>query len=401
MAIFLNELFFPTSDPHTASLLAALAFCSTWMLRPFGALLFGWIGDNIGRKSTVIITTMMMAVSCLIMANLPTYAEIGISSAWIVTICRMLQGMSSMGEMKGAQIYLTEITKPPARYPIVALISASSIVGSLVALVLATLITTSGLNWRVGFWIGASVAIVGSVARMRLRETPEFIDMKRRMKKAVEDANHAGLGKAAELLKTTNSSWKEKVDKKTIFSYLAIESAWPVSFFFTYFYAGFFLKSKFGYTANQVISQNLIVTFVLLFGCLFFSFLSYKIHPIRILKFKIFVLSFFCLMIPPLLSVVETPLQMLFIQCLFVFFAVSGNPAYACFIVQFPIYKRFTLITMIFAIAAAIVHTTTSFGMIYLTDCFAHYGLWFIFLPMCVSFFFALRHFDGLEKKYN
>src|ERR1041384_8618250 len=71
MAVLLNELFFPQTDPHTAALLSAFAFCSTFLLRPFGALLFGYIGDTIGGKHTVIITTMMMAVSCVIMANLP------------------------------------------------------------------------------------------------------------------------------------------------------------------------------------------------------------------------------------------------------------------------------------------------------------------------------------------
>jgi len=81
MAVFLNELFFPKTDPHTSALLAAFAFCSTWVLRPFGALIFGWIGDNIGRKSTVVITTMMMALSCVIMASAPTYAQIGIGAA--------------------------------------------------------------------------------------------------------------------------------------------------------------------------------------------------------------------------------------------------------------------------------------------------------------------------------
>lgn len=82
MAILLNELFFPKTDPHTASLLGAFAFCSTYVLRPFGALLFGYIGDNIGRKAIMIITTAMMALSCVIMAMLPTYAQIGITAAW-------------------------------------------------------------------------------------------------------------------------------------------------------------------------------------------------------------------------------------------------------------------------------------------------------------------------------
>jgi MFS transporter, MHS family, proline/betaine transporter len=81
MAVLLNELFFPKTDPHTTALLSAFAFCSTFVLRPFGALIFGYLGDNIGRKSTVIITTLLMSLSSLVMANLPTYAQIGISAA--------------------------------------------------------------------------------------------------------------------------------------------------------------------------------------------------------------------------------------------------------------------------------------------------------------------------------
>jgi MFS family permease len=94
MAVLLNELFFPKTDAHTAALFAAFAYCSTYVLRPFGALIFGYLGDTIGRKHTVIITTLLMALSCVVMASLPTYAEIGIAASWVVTITRMIQGIS-------------------------------------------------------------------------------------------------------------------------------------------------------------------------------------------------------------------------------------------------------------------------------------------------------------------
>ncbi|XVN43072.1 MAG: MFS transporter [Candidatus Rickettsia vulgarisii] len=104
MATLLNELFFEPTDPFTSSLRTAFAFCSSYILRPVGALIFGWLGDNIGRKHTVIITTFMMAMSCLMMAVLPTYAQIGIAATWLVTICRIMQGLSSQGEFVGAYI---------------------------------------------------------------------------------------------------------------------------------------------------------------------------------------------------------------------------------------------------------------------------------------------------------
>jgi MFS family permease len=119
MAVLLNELFFPKTDPHTTALLSAFAFCSSYVLRPFGAVLFGYIGDKVGRKITVVITTFLMAVACCVMGIIPTYAEIGGIAAWIITTCRIVQGIASMGEMTGAQLYLTETLKPPVRYPYV------------------------------------------------------------------------------------------------------------------------------------------------------------------------------------------------------------------------------------------------------------------------------------------
>lgn len=111
MAVVLNELFFPKFDPFTNSLVSAFAFCSTFVLKPIGALRFGYIGDKVGRKHTVIITTMLMAISCIIMAIVPTYAQIGITASWVITICRGLQGMSSIG----AELYTAEMIAPPLR----------------------------------------------------------------------------------------------------------------------------------------------------------------------------------------------------------------------------------------------------------------------------------------------
>src|SRR5271166_1263690 len=80
MAVVLNELFFPKADTHSQALLSAFAFSSAFVFRPIGALLFGYIGDTYGRKTTIMITTFMMSVTCVIMANAPTYAQVGITA---------------------------------------------------------------------------------------------------------------------------------------------------------------------------------------------------------------------------------------------------------------------------------------------------------------------------------
>ncbi len=399
MAVLLNELFFPKTDPHTAALISALAFCSTYILRPFGALLFGWIGDNIGRKPTVVITTIMMAVSCIIMANLPTYAQIGISAAWIVTLCRIMQGLSAMGEVIGAEIYLTEVIPLPQRYPVVASIRIVDDLGSLLAISVASLVTMAGMDWRVAFWIGACIAVVGSVARTRLRETPEFIDAKRRMENVLENANRDGLESVAQLLKSTNPRWQEKVNPKTTLAYFLMHCGYPIFFFFSFVFCANLLKNKFGYSNEQVIHQNLIVAFVALSGDIIYTSLSKFIYPLKILTFRVFGAFALSLLLPFLLNVIDNPIHLLILQSLFIFFALSGMPASAIFLIHFPVLKRFRAATFLYAMAYAFMSIITSFGLVYLVEFWGNFGFYVITIPTCVGFYWSIRHFGKLEKE--
>ena len=228
MAVLLNELFFPKTDPFTASLLSAFAFCSIFVFRPIGAIIFGYIGDNIGRKATIVITTFLMSISCVILASLPTYAEIGIAATWLITMCRLLQGMSSMGEIVGAEIYLTEITKPPLQYPVVMIIAIASILGGTFALAVASLSTSLGFNWRIAFWIGAGIALIGAVARTTLRETIDFADAKRKIKLSL-NKNKIDTSKLPD-----NQIYQEKTKNLTLLSLFFIQCGWPTCFYITY-----------------------------------------------------------------------------------------------------------------------------------------------------------------------
>lgn len=398
MAVQLNELFFPQTDTHTAYLLSAFAFCSTFILRPFGALLFGYIGDNFGRKSTVIITTMMMSISCVIMANLPTYAEIGIAAAWVLTICRILQGLSSIGEIIGAEIYVTEITKPPMRYSAVGFIACASAFGSVVALAVASLVTASGFNWRIAFWIGAGIAVVGSVARFRLRETKDFLVAKRRIKNS-DRVSHYKLEKIDTLLKKTNHKWKEIINKRTTIAYFLLSCSWPVCFFFSYIYCGNILKNTFGYTAAQVINQNLILVITEFVSFLFLSFLVSRIHPLIILKTKFFIFFPFALCLPWLLDHISNPNILLCVQIFSILFMVTDVPAGGVIYTHFPVLKRFTYTSFLHAISRSLVFTLTAFGLIYITEWIGHYGLLIIMIPTYLSFYWGVNHFEKLENQ--
>lgn len=393
MAVLLNELFFPKTDPDTASILSAFAFCSTFVFRPFGALIFGWLGDNISRKATVVVTTALMAFSCILMANLPTYSQIGIAASWLITICRILQGMSSVGEIVGAELYLTEITTPPIQYPIVSFIAIFSVVGTVAALAVASLFTSFGLNWRIAFWIGAAIALVGAVARTTLRETPEFADAKRRLQKKMEKAYIDN--------KTLEDDpiFNEKASHKTTLYLLLVNCAWPACFYFAYVHCGNILKNSFSYSAESIIHHNLIISIIQLVGLIIISLLSHKIYPLKILKTKLVIFSIGILMCPYLLENTNSPAYVFIIQSFIVLFAVDTVPAVSIFFKHFPVFKRFTYSSLIYAISRAMMYIITSFGIIYLTKYLGHYGLLIVIIPLNIGCALGINHFENLEKK--
>lgn len=393
MAVLLNELFFPKTDPFTTSLIAAFTFCSTFIFRPIGALIFGYMGDTIGRKSTVILTTFIMAFCSFIMAILPTYTEIGLTASCIMILCRVMQGMAAMGESIGAEIYLTETIKPPLQYPMVGLLVVFSVVGGTVALGVASFTTSFGINWRYAFWIGAVIALIGTIARTTLREAPDFADAKRSLQALIKQSN-----KDPKVLENSIIG-QEKVSKTTTFFFLIIQCIYPLAFYFVYIHCSDILKNSFGFTSEQVIHHNFMIALSELGVMLFFTYLSYKVYPLKILKVNLVIITILFLICPYLLNNITSSVQLLFIQILLVVFASGEFPASPIFYKHFPIFKRFTYSCMIYALGRAIMFIITSFGLVYLIEYFNNWGILLISLPTLLTYKFALSHFENLEGK--
>jgi MHS family proline/betaine transporter-like MFS transporter len=387
MAVLLNELFFPKYDPFTNSLLTAFAFCSTYLLRPFGALLFGYIGDHVGRKSIVVITTLLMAFSCFIMAILPTYAQIGITASWLVTGCRIFQGMSSMGEFIGAQLYLTEITKPPIQYPVVALTAVFSILGGTVALGIAALTTIEGvdINWRYAFAFGSVVALVGTIARTTLKETPDFADAKKRI---MSNLNNSQQQKVKKKNVWTDGS---KKDKKTFFALFILDCGWPVCFYFSYIFCGDILKREFAFTASEVQFAGVIVL----------TILSYKIYPPKIVKAKLLLFIIVTLTSPFLITILHNSSTIFFIQCCFLVFACDYVPAMPITYKHISVLRRFTYCSMSYALSRSTMSVITSFGLVYLFKYFGYWGIIIAMTPIIIGYISSVHHFDQLEREEN
>ncbi|MDX1917020.1 MAG: MFS transporter [Rickettsiaceae bacterium] len=393
MAVVLNEIFFPKLDPFTNSLLSAFTFCSTFVLKPVGALFFGYIGDKVGRKHTVILTTMLMAISCIIMANVPTYAQIGITASWVITICRALQGMSSIGETIGAELYTAELIDPPLRYKAVGYIGFAGVVGMVGSLLVAQIVLILEINWRVIFWIGAVIALIGSAARVTLRESPEFSDASRRLRNMLEEAEEN-----PKLLQN-NPAYTESVSAKTSFAYFLVFCGWPFCFYFSYVYCSSILKSQFGYTSTDLIYHNLYVSIINMVGLFIFIQLTEKIHPLALLKAKLVVYIPFLCLVPFLLSESPSEWMVFIIQIVGVVFGHSTIPAKAIFLMHFPIFKRFRYSSFITALAHISLYIITSFGLVYTTNFFGIYGILLISLPTSLCFLIGVLHFEKLEKQ--
>ena len=398
MATLLNDLFFPATNPKVAMLLSAFAFCSSYVFRPFGALFFGYIGDNIGRTSTLIITTTMMALSCFIMAILPTYQEIGISASIIMIGCRILQSLAASGEVIAAEIYLSELLKPPSSYIIISILSEMCTLGGMFALFIAIVVLELHASWRIIFLLACTVAFVGTSARTRLKESIDFADMKRRVKKVIEDSASNGLGKVVNILEKTNHIYQEKVDWKTSLAYFFIYSAGPLCFYITFIYGGELLKYTFNFPSEKIMFHNLKLTILSFISGVTLAMLSKYFHPLVLVKAR--AIGF--LLLSPFLSIIlptTTNFHLFYcIQILSIIFYVGTIPAIPIFFLHFPIFKRFTYSSLMFSFSRAIMYLITSMGLAYLINCYPKTGILIATLPIMVSYFWGVQHFIKLDN---
>lgn len=397
MAVLLNELFFPKYDPFTASLLSAGTFCSSYLLRPLGALIFGFIGDYIGRKAVIVITTIIMAITCTTIAVLPTYAQIGITASWIITICRMVQGMAASAESRGAEIYITESIKPPMQYPLVAIVTVFSALGTSVALGVSSIftnVTIFGVGneyWRVAFFLGAIIGLVGAVARTSLREASEFANRKKMLQKQFKQ-NKINWNEAE-----MQETFKDEGAFLTSIAYFIICCARPPCFYFIYIYCSDVLKQDLGLLPGEVITHNFWVSIVDMLGLLFLAYISTKIYPLKILKIKLF-LFFGCIIFFPFTMSSFASANVVFIfQCLASLFVFDHIPATPIFYRHFPVIKRFTYTSLLSAVAKFMTYAISSFGLVYATQYWGYYGIFVILIPVGILFYLAVSYFEMLD----
>ena len=185
LAALLGELFFPSSNPTAALLKSFATFGAGFGVRPLGAIVFGRLGDKIGRKYTFLVTITLMGISTAAIGLLPTYAGAGVWAPVLLVTCRCLQGLALGGEYGGAAIYVAEHAPPGRRGYQTSWIQVSVVGGFLLSLVVVlaamgamTKAEWHAWGWRVPFLISLVMLAVSLWIRLKLHESPVYAAMK-------------------------------------------------------------------------------------------------------------------------------------------------------------------------------------------------------------------------------
>jgi MFS family permease len=398
MGVLLNELFFDTTDAKGMALLSALGVTLTFFCRPVGAIIFGKLGDIYGRKIVLWITTIMMASACFTMAILPTYAQIGFTATIIITICRIAQSISSVGEIISCDLYFMESTNPPIQYPLSGITDIFGALGGTAALGVATLVTMDGFNWRWAFWLGCLIGILGFFIRRALLETKDFSNIVAQIN-LIQEKFKVSYKEAKRIVE--NELKRDQPTKKILFALFIIQCVFPLYYYFGYIYCGDLLKSLFNYSSAEVIHNNFILSFACLFTTIAIYWISYYVNPLKILKIQLFLSSILVLSLPYLLNNLKEPYHLITIQYLFLILAIHGMPAFAIFYKYIPILTRFTNTGLMYSFGRMIMFAGTSLGLVYLVEWYGNWGIFGLFAVTLFAYTIALFYFDKLEKESN
>ncbi|SKB74963.1 Predicted arabinose efflux permease, MFS family [Soonwooa buanensis] len=186
LAVVLSTKFFPADNPTAAFLSTLATFAAGFVVRPFGALFFGRLGDMIGRKYTFLVTLLIMGFSTFLIGCIPSYETIGFMAPVLVLILRLLQGLALGGEYGGAATYVAEYAQPHRRGYWTSWIQTTATVGLFISLIVI-LITKTTLShddfdtwgWRVPFWISILMVGVSYIIRKNMKESPLFAKAKK------------------------------------------------------------------------------------------------------------------------------------------------------------------------------------------------------------------------------
>jgi MFS family permease len=266
LAAIIGKQFFAALDPTAAFIASLMAFAAGFLVRPFGALVFGRLGDMIGRKYTFLVTILIMGMSTFIVGVLPNYASIGMAAPIILVGLRLLQGLALGGEYGGAATYVAEHAPHGRRGNYTSWIQTTATLGLFLSLVVIIgvkqLFGDAAFNewgWRVPFLVSIFLLGISVWIRLSLNESPAFKKMKEE-------------GKTSKApLAESFGQWKNL--KVVVIALLGLTAGQGVVWYTGQFYALFFLTAQLKVeptTAQLMIGASLLIgtPFFIVFGTL-------------------------------------------------------------------------------------------------------------------------------------
>lgn len=180
-ATVIAQVFFPQIAPTSALLATFAVFAVSFVVRPFGGILWGHIGDRIGRRTALSYSIIIMSGATFLIAFLPSYARVGLLAPALLVLVRMVQGFSASGEYAGASAFIAEYAPVSRRGLYTSIVPASTAAGLLFGSLLSELMfgVLSGpqmqsFGWRLPFLLAAPLGLIGLYIRLRLEDTPKF-----------------------------------------------------------------------------------------------------------------------------------------------------------------------------------------------------------------------------------
>jgi len=276
LAPFFAALFFPPGN-DTAALLSAFAtYAAGFLVRPFGAIIFGRIGDLVGRKYTFLVTIVVMGGATFLVGLLPTFQTIGWLAPILLVALRLAQGLALGGEYGGAATYVAEHARPNERGYATSFIQTTATLGFFLALLVIGLCRVymdakmfAEWGWRIPFWISLILLVFSVYIRLRLNESPIFAKMK-----------EEGKGSTAPL---TESFLHYPNNKYVLLALLGATAGQGVVWYTGQFYALFFLTIT---LKLDYVSAYSLIAISLLIGTpffIFFGWLSDRIGRLKII----------------------------------------------------------------------------------------------------------------------
>ncbi len=380
LAFVMTPYFMPKGNPLVEKVVAMFAFLSSFIIRPLAAVFWGKLGDAYGRVFVLSWTTLFMAVSCVFIVLIPPHEAWGIYSAYCFLIARILQGISSSGEGAAADIFCTELVKPPTAYRVCVLLKLASNVAGLSALLVGMFCVSLMVDgWKYCFYFGGTIAVCAMNFRRKLRETREFLDAQ------IPDQN----SRLAKL--------KEKYLKRNFLCLIGLNVAAAAGFVFGYGFCTGLLKTI-GLSSTQILFNNACVVLVEIFVIAFFGYLTYFYYPLKILKWRC-IASFFVIPLGFLLLYFEKTHYSIFMAQLAILLPIQGlDPALPIFIKGFHAKKRFTNYGLSWALSKSITYITTGVFAMFVETQFGMCGFLIFLLTSSAVFLYSLGNFVSEEK---